>query len=188
MRQLRLTTRLGTKNFNPRTPHGVRRAVLARNARRARHFNPRTPHGVRRYLKVRAYTVPKFQSTHPSRGATRLAGQRFEACINFNPRTPHGVRLLKTVQQNEYEIISIHAPLTGCDAPPHRARRHARGISIHAPLTGCDLRTPPKTPRVSVFQSTHPSRGATTRAPTSRTRGLFQSTHPSRGATRTHDE
>ena len=56
----------------------------------------------------------QFQSTHPSRGATRL-----------------------TKDKVVFWLISIHAPLTGCDlrlwVPPD-----LMDISIHAPLTGCD--------------------------------------------------
>ena len=36
-----------------------------------------------------------------------------------------------------YGIISIHAPLTGCDAKAKITYQH-NYISIHAPLTGCD--------------------------------------------------
>ena len=39
-------------------------------------------------------------------------------------------------------------------------------------------------PSQTVFQSTHPVRGATRRSPHWRIRSRFQSTHPSRGATR----
>ena len=36
----------------------------------ARRFNPRTPHGVRHSLSYIRYAIIKFQSTHPTRGAT----------------------------------------------------------------------------------------------------------------------
>ena len=80
-------------------------------------------------------------------------------------------------------LISIHAPLAGCDLSPARRRVTAGAISIHAPLAGCDwwwARSPaarsyfnPRTPCgvrpiadyansiVGIFQSTHPLRGAT---------------------------
>ena len=79
-------------------------------------------------------------------------------------------------------IISIHAPLTGCDIA-HAETKVAHHISIHAPLTGCDFnRTLTKVnPVISIhapltgcdpagllvefflllFQSTHPLRDAT---------------------------
>ena len=101
-----------------------------------------------------------FQSTHPLRGATI---------------TPHCV-------VGQCSVISIHAPLAGCDALNRLLRwilfyfnpRTPCGvrprcfrecvaelkISIHAPLAGCD--------RSAIFV---------------RTLGLFQSTHPLRGAT-----
>ena len=56
----------------------------------------------------------KFQSTHPLRGATGYAaGGRTEM------------------------MISIHAPLAGCDRAP-AVVPNAAEISIHAPLAGCD--------------------------------------------------
>ena len=38
-------------------------------------------------------------------------------------------------------LISIHAPLAGCDTPRAGSRCSPRGISIHAPLAGCDQDT-----------------------------------------------
>ena len=101
----------------------------------------------------------KFQSTHPSRGAT-LPNRRRE-----QPRQ-----------------VSIHAPLAGCDR-----------LAILRATVGSSFN--PRTPRGVrlgrgflfevdyLFQSTHPSRGAT---PCLLNTGFdlrFQSTHPSRGAT-----
>ena len=37
---------------------------------RTKNFNPRTPCGVRRYFSIRLQPTPEFQSTHPLRGAT----------------------------------------------------------------------------------------------------------------------
>ncbi len=104
------------RNFNPRTPHGVRPLNTAktrldscisthapltgcdlqddRAESQRRHFNPRTPHGVR----------PDFFAPHPLPNP------------DFNPRTPHGVRHHRQEQTPGGKIISTHAPLTGCDA------------------------------------------------------------------------
>ena len=123
-------------------------------------FNPRTPHGVRR----------RSDTVRPVR-------------CNFNPRTPHGVRLAKARFPGPLLVISIHAPLTGCDVladfgkglsvdfnprTPHGVRRCRFGfnslailISNHAPLTGCDVVTALTGATGALFQSTHPSRGAT---------------------------
>ena len=90
----------------------------------------------RQHQPFKPYT-PEFQSTHPSRGAT--CGRNEQCCKNS---------------------ISIHAPLTGCDPaalrspvgsctfqPTHPSRGAtefycradvAGAISTHAPLTGCD--------------------------------------------------
>ncbi|VEJ36336.1 Uncharacterised protein [Aedoeadaptatus ivorii] len=146
-------------DFNPRTPHGVRRR-RHRAGGIADDFNPRTPHGVR-LGQPPTYQVRRgFQSTHPTRGAThhqRDRGAELSISIhaphtgcdkptrrathgvnNFNPRTPHGVRLALLV-------FSIFSPL----------------ISIHAPHTGCDRLARRKICTPSGFQSTHPTRGAT---------------------------
>ncbi len=65
--------------------------------RRNPHFNPRTPRGVRLREQNFLRFLVSFQSTHPSRGAT------------------------KTDENNRNnESISIHAPLAGCD----RLQRH----------------------------------------------------------------
>ena len=102
---------------------------------------------------------------------------------HFNPRTPRGVRLRQRRRSDRAGHISIHAPLTGCDDMQQAVTDTKLEISIHAPLTGCDdrgscnsgsrryfnPRTPygvrpvvcPRRELVSLFQSTHPSRGAT---------------------------
>ena len=81
---------------------------------------------------------------------------------NFNPRTPCGVRRFAHPENTPFGIISIHAPLAGCDHARdlwlrHRddfnprtpcgvrladdVQHHLRdAISIHAPLAGCDAR------------------------------------------------
>ncbi|OQM67390.1 hypothetical protein B5784_0503 [Bifidobacterium bifidum] len=58
---------------------------------------------------------------------------------------------------------------------------HLRNISIHAPREGCDDESVYVICE-SVFQSTHPVRGASLTATVSPSGVLFQSTHPVRGA------
>ena len=168
-------------HFNPRTPCGVRPfqprllqrahrfqsthplrgATYARHNRKRKHdisihaplagcdsfthyhhrqilnFNPRTPCGVRLLLIVSPRRIPTFQSTHPLRGAT--------SCQNV---------------PNSRVIISIHAPLAGCDS-----RRHDRGNTLKNfnPRTPCGVRPAGSWQECSAFrfQSTHPLRGAT---------------------------
>ena len=169
-------------NFNPRTPCGVR---YRRGAapRRRQDFNPRTPCGVRRLLADRLKSNPKFQSTHPLRGATSLyslldcsidisihaplAGcdyDAFETRVKkgefqsthplrgatssiraglsgpgyFNPRTPCGVR-----QQSSagWPTLRNFNPRTPCGVRLEFASARIASIfmiSIHAPLAGCD--------------------------------------------------
>ena len=61
-----------------------------------------------------------------------------QGSADFNPRTPHGVR-----------------------PGPVRPSWPRRDISTHAPLTGCDKTGVRLWDRTDLFQSTHPSRGAT---------------------------
>ena len=125
------------RDFNPRTPCGVRPCAATTLYTCIIYFNPRTPCGVRHVGLQQQPGHVAFQSTHPLRGATRVPVDR------------HAVRL-----------ISIHAPLAGCDAlvtvlsamtgtfqSTHPLRGATAGkkalvrqalISIHAPLAGCD--------------------------------------------------
>ena len=131
-----------------------------RKKRASRNFNPRTHRGVRQCniiiflahfdISIHAPIVgcdgacvfvfflgSKFQSTHPSWGATQwlearkdidhisihapIVGCDFSVfrllnCPrNFNPRTHRGVRLYIRHQQAQNQYISIHAPIVGCD-------------------------------------------------------------------------
>ena len=125
------------------------------------YFNPRTHRGVRRCWRTVRLSCSRFQSTHPSWGATLSSFWRVSDEFYFNPRTHRGVRHQELVTETITNNISIHAPIVGCDT-----------ISSYI-ATGTIL-----------FQSTHPSWGAT------RVKIFlliwtqkFQSTHPSWGAT-----
>ena len=101
----------------------------------------------------------KFQSTHPLRGATLIAGQLLERKWDFNPRTPCGVRHQIHGQTGDLKHFNPRTPCgvrrdrTGGDCKPHgfQSTHPLRGatylvacgifegnISIHAPLAGCD--------------------------------------------------
>ena len=101
-----------------------------------------------------------FQSTHPSWGATA-----------------------KQSASAQDSTISIHAPIVGCDKDKYPIWFKPSEISIHAPIVGCDglygehiplvINFNPRThrgvrqvikyhyKRQAIFQSTHPSWGAT---------------------------
>ena len=124
------------------------------------HFNPRTPCGVRQ-CKRRGMREPDgFQSTHPLRGATAAIGH-LVAMTTFQSTHPLRGATDVVKQASMNVLISIHAPLAGCDARLLRSR--ARG---------------------DVFQSTHPLRGATFFHAFYTCWSIFQSTHPLRGATK----
>ena len=129
--------------------------------------------------------VGEFQSTHPLRGATTSTVFCRSIFLYFNPRTPCGVRQRKDIRCCLPFLISIHAPLAGCDITPGRRWRPrldfnprtpcgvrqrirlcvsiANLISIHAPLAGCDRVLRGLFLLHLLFQSTHPLRGATQR-------------------------
>ena len=148
-------------NFNPRTPCGVRRAIvflftpilsISIHAPRVgcdhawhtlsrieRDFNPRTPCGVRP-------------------GGDELASMH----TDFNPRTPCGVRLVSYTHkgqtrrfQSTHPVWGATCEVCGCTItgvkfqsthPVWGATRrpkqfgHRYCISIHAPRVGCDAR------------------------------------------------
>ena len=148
------------KDFNPRTPRGVRPSAsrpaiipfsISIHAPREgcdglgaisplyfTNFNPRTPRGVRRQ---------EIASSSHIR-------------TDFNPRTPRGVRRSQCRQRRRsnspfqsthpargatpqrppghcHTPISIHAPREGCDLPS-QLQNSILTISIHAPREGCD--------------------------------------------------
>ena len=124
------------KHFNPRTPCGVRRTCRRGPARRP-YFNPRTPCGVRLGYKIYFDISQIFQSTHPLRGATLTSAAISRSCRRFQSTHPLRGATESRRSPAETGLISIHAPLAGCD----RRTCHADvtdQISIHAPLAGCD--------------------------------------------------
>ena len=148
------------RDFNPRTPRGVRREVLDNGVVVHGNSNPRTPRGVRPRRKGLHWITDRFQSTHPARGATAGSWPTTSPNANFNPRTPRGVRRHRrpgrpcspspfqsthparggtwpTDDIDEAARISIHAPREGCDMARSGLRR-LTWISIHAPREGCD--------------------------------------------------
>ena len=193
-----------SRNFNPRTPCGVRRQSGGHGGA-VPEFQ--STHPVRGATK--RHTIhppgPAFQSTHPVRGATRRPLRRWSPGCNFNPRTPCGVRRKDSVlspttikfqsthpvrgattgepSAGEPLTISIHAPRAGCDLVRVSAAPARDSISIHAPRAGCDRKIPGHHRLCFQFQSTHPVRGATGPGRASATTSRFQSTHPVRGAT-----
>ena len=161
------TWREGLKSSSPlfQSTHPARGATslpLWRAGRR-RDFNPRTPRGVRRFFCCPRFSQRLISIHAPREGCDRRSGRRFPCRRNFNPRTPRGVRhraigawqaelefqsthpargaTPSKIGDRGHNRISIHAPREGCDA---QLRPQSEGhivISIHAPREGCDLDT-----------------------------------------------
>ena len=127
-------------------------------------FNPRTPCGVRRKAHPVGCAVLQFQSTHPVWGATGEGLFPIAKWLNISIHAPRvGCDLEKDISSMKDCMISIHAPRVGCDIRPDQievcsdifqsthpvwgATRAwppreiiSLGISIHAPRVGCDSR------------------------------------------------
>ena len=167
--------------FNPRTPCGVRLAGLP--SRRCMPLFQST-HPLRGATSLSEYvpTPSIFQSTHPLRGATASMRSTSISPINFNPRTPCGVRLMNERVNITLEGFQSTHPLRG-------ATRRSGGdrvlplISIHAPLAGCDLQARQGLPAFRDFNPRTPCGVRPLRAHRLGVAMEFQSTHPLRGAT-----
>ena len=80
------------RNFNPRSPHGERRAAVSRPASAPSNFNPRSPHG-ERLAEFDLQALYQRISTHaPRTGSDPPPRCRPLSPSNFNPRSPHGER------------------------------------------------------------------------------------------------
>ena len=147
------------RNFNPRTPRGVRRPEPQR-LKPMSDFNPRTPRGVRPptkgimlggfFISIHAPRegcdsrcpqpeLPKtqFQSTHPARGATRISTH---CCVTCTFQSTHPARGATSSPSSvdRWNEISIHAPREGCDGRCWTMAWSSTVIPIHAPREGCD--------------------------------------------------
>ena len=84
----------------------------------------------------------KFQSTHPSRGATRAIWIPHSWRKYFNPRAPCGARQRQHDALLRQPLISIHAPRAGRDILIEVDGKTVV-ISIHAPHAGRDRKSYP---------------------------------------------
>ena len=93
------------------------------------------------------------------------------------------MRLSTPTIKGRSAIISIHAPLAGCDDLIFGRAAGRNGISIHAPLAGCDLERRPRLFPAADFNPRTPCGVRLNCAPIPSSESEFQSTHPLRGAT-----
>ena len=151
----------GIAGFNSRTPGGVRHATTSVAPASTIGFNSRTPGGVRPVSSLGAGDDFGVSIHAPREGCdSSLTGAHTPHAASFNSRTPGGVRLVLIITPMGDRHVSIHAPREGCD---------------HDELCSVIGR--------SVFQFTHPGRGATINSMAQKLFGVFQFTHPGRGAT-----
>ena len=124
-----------------------------------------------------------FQSTHPLRDATLYWFFGAFNSFYFNPRTPYGMRPSLPFWIINLSIFQSTHPLR--DATVHCTLLiNSIMISIHAPLTGCDTIGAITPIFLITFQSTHPLRDATVDIMNFHMETKkFQSTHPLRDAT-----
>ena len=103
------------QDFNPRSPHGERRAERARKAADRAHFNPRSPHGERREVNCMSLVILPISTHAPRTGSDEMKYVVLDMVRNFNPRSPHGERHAAHVGIYIGNGISTHAPRTGSD-------------------------------------------------------------------------
>ena len=114
------------RNFNPRTPCGVRRQEDHRGGRARKNFNPRTPCGVRPDSRKRTNNTITISIHAPLAGCDSGSRTSCGSWSHFNPRTPRGVRLRQRRRSDRAGHISIHAPLAGCPFFPGGIPTHRR--------------------------------------------------------------
>ncbi len=170
--------------FNPRTPHGVR-PVERTSFTGAFEFQSTHPSWGATTVKVTSTAdIPVFQSTHPSWGATGVVPVCSIFFILFQSTHPSWGATSTSCHSCTMWGISIHAPLMGCDPTPASGQTKSFLISIHAPLMGCDSQRELQ-PQDLVISIHAPLMGCDYNIQRLHFRVLvFQSTHPSWGATR----
>ena len=192
------------KDFNPRTPCGVRHGDGDRHGHPA-DFNPRTPCGVRRAGRPR-WQVQAHISIHAPRAGCDLTQSHHQhRHRHFNPRTPCGVRPSVRTRCSRCRRISIHAPRAGCDnrmmlcgsswlnfnprtpCGVRPLRFAAAGTTLYFnPRTPCGVRPCTIKRCFMTFEiSIHAPRAGCDRNSSKNCQqwSTFQSTHPVRGAT-----
>ena len=123
-----------------------------------------------------------FQSTHPLRGATTKSGNT-HVIVRFQSTHPLRGATGRWATRDINHLISIHAPLAGCDAEVNADLTSLEAFQSTHPLRGATLAMLLASTRSWEFQSTHPLRGATCTGCSLARLKSFQSTHPLRGAT-----
>ena len=106
---------------------------------RSLYFNPRSPHGERRASVRRKNSVQQISTHAPRTGSDHEHPHPKEPESPISTHAPRtGSDLRRRSCQYQDCTISTHAPRTGSDRL-HRWRRIYKLISTHAPRTGSDM-------------------------------------------------
>ena len=135
--RLRLT-RLSDQrlNFNPRTPCGVRHSSPSSNPLYIAFQSTHPLRGATR--STSSCSLPSSISIHaPLAGCDQNNRCKVRISLYFNPRTPCGVR---PARYDRYDLLPYFNPRTPCGVRLLLLWTDFSGflISIHAPLAGCD--------------------------------------------------
>ena len=146
-------------NFNPRSPHGERRALTAERIRGVAISThaPRT--GSDSFWQYSISSSDIFQPTLPARGATsrsREPKKRF----SFQPTLPARGATDQSRFKICFLVISTHAPRTGSDSSHSGSSSQSADFNPRSPH-GERPRPGNTAGRASEFQPTLPARGAT---------------------------
>ena len=152
---------LGSWDFNPRTPRGVRLAPHAgggaailisihapregcdtinqlRMAFQIQFQSTHPARGATSNDKRLEADELLFQSTHPARGATVCRRATMDVFTCFNPRTPRGVRPRRSAKPSWPLPFQSTHPARGATEIGFDDFTYAFYVSIHAPREGCD--------------------------------------------------
>ena len=154
-----------------------------------RNFNPRTPCGVRRDKNKLIRTLQDISIHAPHAGCDLLHAAHAGAGHRISIHAPHaGCDSFIYVLATDFTDISIHAPHAGCDPPPSSSMIVRLLFQSTHPMRGATRQRKLTNVETVQFQSTHPMRGATAlNSSHSVFLQRFQSTHPMRGATAVPD-
>ena len=146
--------------FNSRTPGGVRPPASASLRSRRGCFNSRTPGGVRRVPQSASQTLLRVSIHAPREGCDQA-----------------GLSLVRI--SREFQFTHPGRGATVCRERGHRLNQ----VSIHAPREGCDFATAYCVHTLACFNSRTPGGVRRSLPPILYSSSLFQFTHPGRGAT-----
>ena len=139
-----------SKNFNPRSPSGLRLRTCRKNTIPTAFQSTQpewaaTIHCAKRWLRV------EFQSTQPEWAATEKCLQSGLNQQNFNPRSPSGLRRCISLQRwNATSLFQSTQPEWAATVTARFNNSRVR-ISIHAARVGCDVTWGLHTPNFTVY-------------------------------------